>query len=52
MTDRLEFTTEEKEETLALYQKIREAIASSLTPASADIPGAVPPPPVPPVSRR
>ena len=30
MTDRLEFTTEEKEETLALYQKIREAIASSL----------------------
>ena len=30
MTDRLEFTTEEKEETLALYQKIREAIAPSL----------------------
>ena len=30
MTDRLEFTTEEKEETLALYQKIREEIASSL----------------------
>ena len=30
MTDRLEFTTEEKEETLALYQKIREAIALSL----------------------
>ena len=30
MTDRLEFTTEEKEETLALYQKIREEIVSSL----------------------
>ena len=30
MTDRLEFTTGEKEETLALYQKIREAIAPSL----------------------
>ena len=30
MTDRLEFTTEEKEETLALYQKIREVIAPSL----------------------
>ena len=30
MTYRLEFTTEEKEETLALYQKIREAIAPSL----------------------
>ena len=30
MTNRLEFTTEEKEETLALYQKIREAIAPSL----------------------
>lgn len=29
-----------------------EAMASSLTPAPADIPGAVPPPPVPPVSRR
>ena len=30
MTDRLEFTTEEKEETLALYQKIRGVIAPSL----------------------
>ena len=30
MTERLEFTTQEKEETLALYQHIREQIASSL----------------------
>ena len=30
MTEKLEFTTEEKEETLALYQKIRKEIASSL----------------------
>lgn len=30
MTDRLEFTPQEKEETLALYQKIRELIAPSL----------------------
>ena len=30
MTNGLEFTTEEKEQTLALYQKIREEIASSL----------------------
>ncbi len=30
MTERLEFTTEEKEKTLALYQRIREEIANSL----------------------
>ncbi|MCH5306535.1 MAG: bifunctional (p)ppGpp synthetase/guanosine-3',5'-bis(diphosphate) 3'-pyrophosphohydrolase [Prevotella sp.] len=30
MTDRLEFTPQEREETLALYQKIRELIAPSL----------------------
>ena len=30
MTGRLEFTTQEKEETLALYQKIREQIAPTL----------------------
>ena len=30
MTERLEFTTQEKEETLALYQHIREQIAPSL----------------------
>ena len=30
MTERLEFTTIEKEETLALYQQIREEIAPSL----------------------
>ena len=32
MTGRLEFTNGEKEETLALYQKIREQIATSLIP--------------------
>ena len=32
MTGRLEFTNGEKEETLALYQKIREQIAASLIP--------------------
>ncbi len=32
MTERLEFTTEEKEETLSLYQTIREKIASTLHP--------------------
>ena len=30
MTERLEFTTEEKEETLALYQKIREEVAPTM----------------------
>ncbi len=30
MTERLDFTTEEKEKTLALYQRIREEIANSL----------------------
>ncbi len=30
MADKLEFTTQEREETLTLYQKIREQIASSL----------------------
>ena len=30
MTEKLEFTTEEKEETLALYQKIREEVSPSL----------------------
>ena len=30
MTERLEFTTEEKEETLALYQKIREEVATTM----------------------
>ena len=32
MTGRLEFTTQEKEETLLLYQKIRDQIAPSLMP--------------------
>ena len=32
MTGRLEFTTQEKEETLLLYQKIRDQIAPSLKP--------------------
>ena len=30
MTERLEFTIEEKEETLALYQKIREEVATTM----------------------
>ena len=32
MTGRLEFTTQEKEETLSLYQKIRDQIAPTLKP--------------------
>ena len=36
MTGRLEFTTQEKEETLLLYQKIRDQIAPSLMPGDED----------------
>ena len=36
MTERLEFTPTEKEETLALYQKIREEIAPSLLEGDED----------------
>ncbi len=36
MTERLEFTTQEKEETLLLYQKIRDQIAPSLMPGDED----------------
>ena len=32
MTERLDFTTEEREQTIALYQKIRQQIAASLQP--------------------
>ncbi len=36
MTERLEFSTKEKEETIALYQKIREQIAPSLADGDED----------------
>ena len=36
MTDKLEFTPQEREETLSLYQKIREQIVSSLMEGDED----------------